>query len=180
MAARVWVAAVCGDGSDGVHVVTGCGFREVYASAERDGANAAHAVRGCPPSSDRDRRRMTVSGATLALARAVVGVIGAGALIMATIGLISGESLTDPVFPAGLAMGASAVGAAIWVATPGIVPAIVTWLGLLGLGITVVAFGSIAFQTPSPDVLALFAIPAAIVVVAVVRMAIARLAVRGA
>jgi hypothetical protein len=114
---------------------------------------------------------MTVSGATLALARAVVGVIGAGALIMATIGLISGESLTDPVFPAGLA---------IWVATPGIVPAIVTWLGLLGLGITVVAFGSIAFQTPSPDVLALFAIPAAIVVVAVVRMAIARLAVQGA
>ncbi len=120
-----------------------------------------------------------MSGGTLALARAVVGVIGGGALIMATMNLISGNSLTDPVFPAGLAMGASAVGAAIWVATPGIVPAIVTWLGLLGLGIAVVAFGSIALETPSSDVLTLFAIPAAIVVAAVVRMAIARLAVRG-
>ena len=41
----------------------------------------------------------------------------------------------------------------------------------------VVAFGTRAFQTPSPDVLALFAIPAALVVLAMVRMALARLAV---
>jgi hypothetical protein len=118
-----------------------------------------------------------VSQGTLNLARALVGVIGAGALIMAVSGLSSGNSLTDPVFPAGLALGVLAVGATAWVVTPGLLPAIVTWLGLLGLGVMVVAFGTMAFQTPSPDVLALFAIPAALVVLAMVRMALARLAV---
>jgi hypothetical protein len=37
-----------------------------------------------------------------------------------------------------------------------------------------------AFRTPSLDVLALFTIPATIVVLAIVRMALARLAVRSA
>ena len=118
-----------------------------------------------------------MSQGTLNLARALVGIIGAGALIMAISGLSSGNSLTDPVFPAGLALGVLAVGATAWVVTPGLLPAIVTWLGLLGLGVMVVAFWTMAFQTPSPDVLALFAIPAALVVLAMVRMALARLAV---
>lgn len=118
-----------------------------------------------------------MSQGTLNLARALVGVIGAGALVMAISGLTSGNSLTDPVFPAGLVLGVLAVGATAWVVTPGLLPAIVTWLGLLGLGVMVVVFGTMAFHTPSPDVLALFAIPAALVVLAMVRMALARLAV---
>lgn len=117
---------------------------------------------------------------SLNLARAVVGIIGAGALVMAISTLLSGASLTDPVFPAGIAMGALAVGAAALVLTPGTVPAVVTWLGLLGLVVAIVILGSIAFGTPSPDVLALFLIPTAIVVAAVVRMAVARRSVPAA
>ena len=117
---------------------------------------------------------------SLNLARAVVGIIGAGALVMAISTLLSGASLTDPVFPAGIAMGALAVGAAALVVTPGTVPAVVTWLGLLGLVVAIVILGSIAFGTPSPDVLALFLIPTAIVVAAVVRMAVARRSVPAA
>lgn len=113
---------------------------------------------------------------SLNLARAVVGIIGAGALVMAISTLMSGASLSDPVFPAGLAMGAFAVGAAAWVVTPGTLPAIVTWLGLLGLVVTIVIFGEMAFGTPNAgaDVFALFLIPATLVAAAVVRMAIAR------
>ena len=37
----------------------------------------------------------------LSLARAVMTLIGAGALLLAVGGLTSGESVTDPVFPAG-------------------------------------------------------------------------------
>lgn len=117
---------------------------------------------------------------SLNLARAVVGIIGAGALVMAISTLLSGASLTDPVFPAGIAMGALAVGAAALVLTPGTVPAVVTWLGLLGLVVAIAILGSIAFGTPSPDVLALFLIPTAIVVAAVVRMAVARRSVPAA
>ena len=88
------------------------------------------------PAARREQSELTevylVSQGTLNLARAVVGVIGAGALVMAISGLTSGNSLTDPVFPAGLALGALAVGATAWVVTPGLLPAIVTWLGLLG------------------------------------------------
>lgn len=117
---------------------------------------------------------------SLNLARSLVAVIGGGALLMAVTGLLNGEELTDPVFPAGLVLGVLAVGAAAWVVAPGTVQAIITWLGLLGLVVTIVIFGTMAFRTPSPDVLALFLIPAALVAAAVVRMAVARRAVPAA
>lgn len=116
---------------------------------------------------------------TLRLARATVGVVGAGALLMAIGTLSGGASLADPVFPAGLVMGALAVGAAAWVETPGTLPAMVTWLGLLGLLVGLAVFGSMVVRTPSPDVVALFAVPAAIILAAVIRLAVARRSIGG-
>lgn len=115
-----------------------------------------------------------MSDGTLRLARATVGVIGLGALLMAGGNLTSGASLTDPVFPAGLAMGILAVGAAAWVETPGALPALVTWLGLLALVVALGVLGTFVVRTPSPDAIALFAVPAVLVLAAVVRLAVAR------
>jgi hypothetical protein len=117
-----------------------------------------------------------LSSTALTISRAIVMLVGAGALLMAIGGLTSGESLTDPVFPGGLALGALALAAAAWVEAAGSLRAILVWLGLAGLLITIAIIGAIALQTPSPDVLALFAIPSIVVLAAAVRMAFARVA----
>lgn len=111
---------------------------------------------------------------TLGLARGVFTIIGAGALLMSIGGLTSGESLSDPVFPAGLALGALSLGAAAWVESPGLARAVVTWLGLLAALVGVVVFGSMVVRTPALDTFALFAVPALIVVLAAFRLAAAR------
>jgi hypothetical protein len=113
---------------------------------------------------------------TLTLSRALLGLIGAGALVMAISGLTSGESLTDPVFPGGLALGVLSLGAVAWVEAPGVARAAVTWLGLAAVVATIAIFGFMAAGTPSPDVIALFAIPSVIVLAVVGRMVAARMA----
>lgn len=109
------------------------------------------------------------------LSRAVVGFIGIGSLVMAVGGLTSGSSLADPVFPGGLVLGASAIGAAAWIEEPGRIRAFVSWLGLAAVLVALAVFGSFVVNTPTVDVIALFAVPAVIVLAAVGRLATARI-----
>lgn len=111
----------------------------------------------------------------LSLARAVMTLIGAGALLMAVGGLTSGESLTDPVFPGGLALGALSLAAAAWVDAGGAPRALLVWAGLAAAIVAIAVFASIALRTPSADVLLLFAVPSTVVLAAVGRIAVARI-----
>ena len=111
----------------------------------------------------------------LSLARAVMALIGAGALLMAVGGLTSGESLTDPVFPGGLALGALSLAAAAWVDAGGAPRALLVWAGLVAAIVAIAVFASFALRTPSADVLLLFAVPSIVVLAAVGRIAVGRI-----
>lgn len=112
----------------------------------------------------------------LDLSRAVFSVVGAGALLMSIGGLTSGESLADPVFPAGLALGILSLGAAAFVTAPERWRAIVTWLGIAAVLLGVGAIGWIVFSDENlgTDVYVLFLVPAALLVAAAVGMAAGR------
>ena len=116
--------------------------------------------------------------ASLTLARALFALVGAGILAMAISNLASGQSLSDPVFPAGIALGVVMLGAAAWVQAAGRAQALVVWLGLVGVAITLVVGAGLVLRTPSPDVLALAAVPTLIMVAGGVRLAMARVAAR--
>jgi len=75
------------------------------------------------------------------LSRAVFAVIGGGALLMAIGGLSAGASLFDPVFPAGLIKGVTALGAAIWADGHARWQVAVAWLGIAAVLIGVGIFG---------------------------------------
>jgi len=110
----------------------------------------------------------------LTLARALYAIVGIGALLMVLGQLTSGSSLADPVFPAGAALGLLTLGSAMWFDAPGRAQAIVVWLGLLAIAVALFVFAGFALRTPSPDVLALVAVPAVLMVLGGVRLAMAR------
>ncbi|HET7645541.1 MAG TPA: hypothetical protein VFM03_03585 [Candidatus Limnocylindria bacterium] len=107
------------------------------------------------------------------LSRAVFALVGAGALLMSLGGLTSGASLSDPVFPAGIALGAFGLGAAAWADAPERWRAAVTWVGvaavLVGLGV----FAWFVFGDPDigADVYPYFLVPAAVLLAATVGVA---------
>ncbi|HEX2766616.1 MAG TPA: hypothetical protein VHR55_08290 [Candidatus Limnocylindria bacterium] len=105
----------------------------------------------------------------ISLSRAALIVIGGGALVMAVGGLTSGSSITDPVFPAGLALGVLALGAGAFTESPVAWRAAVTWLGVAATIAAVARFGILVFGDPDigPDVYPYFLVPAAVVLVAV-------------
>lgn len=112
------------------------------------------------------------------LSRAVYALAGAGALLMALGGLTSGASLSDPVFPAGIALGVVALGAAAWADAPERWRATVTWLGVLGVLVAVGVFAWFVFGDPDigADVYPYFLVPAAIALAATAGLARGRLA----
>ncbi len=109
------------------------------------------------------------------ISRAILAVVGAIAVLLAAGNLASGGgSITDPVFPLGLAFGLLTLGASIWTTAPQRWRAVVVWLGILAVGAAlfgfVISFGDAALR----DVLIYFGIPAAVVVVATILVAFAR------
>ena len=115
-----------------------------------------------------------MSRTTLSLARGLYTVVGGGALIMAITTLMSGASITDPVFPAAIALGLLLLAAAAWADSPSQLQSVAVWLGLVAVVIALVIIGSMALRTPSPDVLAPAGIPSALMVAAGARIAAAR------
>jgi hypothetical protein len=82
------------------------------------------------------------------LGRAVFLLIGAGALVMAVGGLTGGESITDPVFPAGLALGVLAIAAAALATAETGWQAVLVWLGIAAVVGGVAVFAGIILLDP--------------------------------
>jgi hypothetical protein len=128
------------------------------------------------PFSVPDEEVHVIRSGWLDLSRAIFAIVGGGALAMAVGGLTGGASLTDPVFPAGLALGVLSLGAAAWVRGSAPWQAIVTWLGIGAVLAGVAAFGWFIFTDPDlgVDVYPYFIVPAAILVAASIGMALGR------
>ena len=107
-------------------------------------------------------------------ARALIGFIGFVVLVFTISNLAGGNSITDPVFPGGLLLGASCVGAAAWTSSSGTWRALVVWLGVAAVLVTVAIFVAITFGTTDPSVYPLFIIPTVIVLAAIAVIGVAR------
>ena len=108
--------------------------------------------------------------------RVIVGFVGAVVLFAAVANLVTGGiPIADPALPGGLALGASTLGASLWTTAPERWRAVVVWLGIIAVGtaiaVGVINFGDAALQ----DVLVYFGIPAAIVALAAIGVALGRL-----
>jgi hypothetical protein len=111
----------------------------------------------------------------ITVSRAVVGVIGAGALVLAGGNLLTGGgSITDPVMPGGVGLGLVAVGAAAWTMSPGIVRAAVVWLGVLGIGVTLAILWVNVGDMQTRDLLIYVGIPTVLVLLATLGVAVGR------
>jgi hypothetical protein len=109
------------------------------------------------------------------ISRSIVATVGAAALLLAGGNLITGGgSMTDPVMPFGLLLGALTLGAAAWTTAPERWRAVIVWLGVLGVLATFTMFMLNLGQAALRDVLVYFGIPAAIVLAATAILALAR------
>ncbi|MDQ3691450.1 MAG: hypothetical protein M3406_15755 [Chloroflexota bacterium] len=68
------------------------------------------------------------------------------------------------------------IGTAAWVGVRGGLRGAVVWLGIGAAAITIAVIGFIASGTPSPDVIALVAVPSLVMIVAGTRLAVAQVA----
>jgi hypothetical protein len=109
-----------------------------------------------------------VSDLFVGIGRAMFFVIGAGALIMSGTGLAGGASITDPVFPAGLALGILTVTAAAYTLAAARWQAVLVWLGVAAVLIGIGRFALLVFGDPDigPDVYPYFLVPAAVLLFA--------------
>ncbi len=111
----------------------------------------------------------------LLISRGILGFVGSIALLFGVANLVTGGvPIGDPVLPAGLAFGALTLGAALWVTSPQRWRAIVVWLGILAVGVAIAVFVMNFGEAALQDVLVYFGIPAAIVALAAIGVAIAR------
>jgi hypothetical protein len=125
MAARALVVAVMDDGADRVHVVTGCGFGEVYGTAVR------------PQPCRCIVRRMD---RWLVFARGWYLLVGAGGLLVAAGGIEGSVAATPAVL--GAVVGTLSLSAAAWVHGDSV------WRGMLasiGIPVGAVAVAAVAY-----------------------------------
>ena len=115
-----------------------------------------------------------MSAVTLTMTRGLYIAIGAGALLMTVGGVMGGESLADPPFFGGLALGMTSLAAALWVEDPRPSRAVAAWLGIDAPVIGIAILGIMLTPTSDPSVIALVAVPAVILALAAARMTWAR------
>jgi hypothetical protein len=170
MAARASVDAMGADGSDRVHVVTGCGFGRVYGSDRPTGLPFLARHRHDPRDGGASRlaHEEPRMGTWIRISQSIVTVIGIGSLLLAGGNLLTGGgSISDPVMPGGVVLGLLAIGAGVWTADSGTLRALVVWLGIIGilaaLGIAWVNVGDMQTQ----DLLIYVGIPTLVVLAAV-------------
>jgi hypothetical protein len=121
----------------------------------------------------RSRRRAPV---LLTISRGILGFVGAIALVFGVANLVTGGvPIGDPVLPSGLAFGALTLGAALWTTAPERWRALVVWLGVIAVGVAIAVFVVNFGEAALRDVLIYFGIPAAIVALAAIGVAIGRL-----
>jgi len=111
------------------------------------------------------------------LGRAVFFIIGAGALVMAVGGLTGGESITDPVFPAGIALGILALAAAALTSADGSWQAVLVWLGVAAVVGGVAVFAGIILLDPDvgADVYGPVLVPSVLILAAAAGVALGRM-----
>ncbi len=112
---------------------------------------------------------------SLGAARGIFGLVGIGAVLGAVSAAGDQAGWANPIVPAGIALGVTALAAARWVDAPGTLPAIATWVGIGAMGVALAVLWSQLLRTPSPDVLALGAVPSLVLVAAGARLVVARL-----
>lgn len=178
MAARALVVADDDDGADRVHVVTGCGFGEVYGTAA--GAKGFPS----PAGTCMIPRRMTRSetdteedgmGFWVRISRSIVMVIGAGALLLAGGNLVTGGgSITDPAMPGGVILGLLALGAGMWTTDTGSLRALVVWLGVFGILAALAIAWINAGEMQTRDLLVYVGIPTIVILAATIGVAVGR------
>jgi hypothetical protein len=175
MAARASVDAMDADGSDRVHVVTGCGFRKVYGSDARGLPSFrpdAHDHGGGAASCSEDGRMET----WIRLSRSIVMVIGVGSLLLAGGNLVTGGgSISDPVMPGGVALGLGATGAGMWTTDGGRFRALVVWLGLIGILVALAVAWISTGDMQTRDLLLYVGVPSLAVLAAVGGVAVGRM-----
>ncbi len=112
----------------------------------------------------------------ITIGRAIFFIVGGGALIMSISGLASGSSITDPVFPAGLALGVLTLGAAAFTLAAPRWQALIVWLGVAAVLIGIGRFAVLVFGDPAigPDVYPLFLVPAAVLLLAAAGVIVGR------
>jgi hypothetical protein len=178
MAARASVDAMGSDGSDRVHVVTGCGFGEVYGSAPARRASLRTGV----PASSRDGgavQRPDTEGDGMDTwirgSRSIVMVIGIGALLLAGGNVLTGgASITDPVMPGGMVLGLLAIGAGMWTTDGGSLRALVVWLGVAGILVALAVAWTNLGDMQTRDLLLYVGIPTLVVLTAAGGVAVGR------
>jgi len=111
------------------------------------------------------------------LGRAVFLVLGAGALVMSIGGLTGGASITDPVFPAGLALGVLAIAAGAWTLSAASWQAALVWLGVAAVVGGVAYFAGFVLLDPDigSNVYAPVLVPSVLILAAASGVALGRM-----
>jgi hypothetical protein len=111
------------------------------------------------------------------LGRAVFLVLGAGALVISIGGLTGGGSITDPVFPAGLALGVLAIAGGAWTLADASWQAAIVWLGVAVVVGGVVVFAGMVFLDPDigSNVYAPVLVPSVLILAAAAGVALGRM-----
>ena len=114
-------------------------------------------------------------GFWIRVSRAIVMVIGAGALLIAGGNLLTGGgSISDPVMPGGVLLGVVAIGAAAWTEEPSALRAAVVWLGVIGIAATLAILWINVGDMQTRDLLVYVGIPTLVVVAAALGVAVGR------
>ena len=109
----------------------------------------------------------------LTISRGILALIGAVALL-SSIGTMTSGSNVDIVLVLGPVLGLLALGAALWTTEAGVPRAIVVWLGVLAVAVGAVVLLVNAGPMQTRDLIVYVGIPTAIVLLATLIVAIAR------
>ena len=111
----------------------------------------------------------------ITISRALVGVLGVVAVLVAAGNLVSGGgSMADPAMPGGLITGLLALGAAIWTTSAGTLRAVVVWLGVLGIVAVLAVLWLNVGDVQTRDLVVYVGIPTAVALLATMGIAVGR------
>ena len=111
----------------------------------------------------------------ITISRALVGVLGAVAVLVAAGNLVSGGgSIADPAMPGGLVMGLLALGAATWTTSSVPLRAVVVWLGVSGILAVLAVLWLNVGDVQTRDLLVYVGIPTAVALSATAGIAVGR------
>ena len=112
-------------------------------------------------------------GLWLTISRGILALLGVVALV-SSIGTLTSGSSVDIVLPAGPLIGLVVLGAAVWTTAPGLLRAVVAWLGILTVAVGAVVLLANAGPMQTRDLIVYVGIPTLIVLLATLALAVPR------